>query len=55
MKEKLNKKIIHALLFILGIIIISLTFNIFCVPNNYVTGGISGVAIIFKHIFKICL
>ena len=53
MKEKLNKKIIHALLFILGIIIISLTFNIFCVPNNYVTGGISGVAIIFKHIFKI--
>lgn len=40
MENKRTKKIINFILFIFGIIIISLTFNIFCVPNNYVTGDI---------------
>lgn len=53
MKKKTTKKIMHIFLFILGIILISLTFNIFCVPNNYVIGGLSGVTIIFKHLFDI--
>lgn len=53
MENNRKKKIINFILFIFGIIIISLTFNIFCVPNNYVTGGLSGVSIVFKYLFDI--
>ncbi len=53
MEKKLTKKIMKLFLFTLGIILISLTFNIFCVPNNYVIGGLSGITIIFKYLFNI--
>lgn len=53
MENKRTKKIINFILFIFGIIIISLTFNIFCVPNNYVTGGLSGISVLFKYLFDI--
>lgn len=53
MEKKLTKKIMKLFLFTLGIILISLTFNIFCVPNNYVIGGLSGITIIFKYLFDI--
>ncbi len=51
--EKRKKELINFLLFLLGIIIISITFNVFCVPNNYVIGGVSGISIIFNYLFKI--
>lgn len=41
------------LLLILGCLLIALTFNIFCVPNKIVPGGLSGVGIIFDHLFEI--
>mgnify|MGYP003231908838 CR=1 FL=1 len=45
---KLNKKtLINGMLLILGCLLIALTFNIFCVPNKIVPGGLSGVGIIF--------
>ena len=53
MENKRTKKIINFILFIFGIIIISLTFNIFCVPNNYVTGGLSGISVLFKYLFDL--
>ena len=51
---KLNKKtLINGMLLILGCLLIALTFNIFCVPNKIVPGGLSGVGIIFDHLFEI--
>jgi UPF0750 membrane protein yvjA len=51
---KQNKKtLINGMLLILGCLLISLTFNIFCVPNKIVPGGLSGVGIIFDHLFEI--
>lgn len=51
---KIKKKlIINGMLLILGCLLISLTFNIFCVPNKIVPGGLSGVGIIFDHLFGI--
>lgn len=51
---KQNKKtLINGLLLILGCLLIALTFNIFCVPNKIVPGGLSGVGIIFDHLFEI--
>ncbi len=41
------------MLLILGCLLIALTFNIFCVPNKIVPGGLSGVGIIFDHLFEI--
>ena len=50
--NNINKKlIINGILLILGCILITLTFNIFCVPNKIVPGGLSGVGIIFDHLF----
>ena len=51
---KQNKKtLINGMLLILGCLLIALTFNIFCVPNKIVPGGLSGVCIIFDHLFEI--
>ena len=51
---KLNKKtLINGMLLILGCLLIALTFSIFCVPNKIVPGGLSGVGIIFDHLFEI--
>lgn len=51
---KLNKKtLINGMLLILGCLLIALTFNIICVPNKIVPGGLSGVGIIFDHLFEI--
>ena len=48
-----KKLLINGILLILGCILISLTFNIFCVPNKIVPGGLSGVGLIFDHLFGI--
>ena len=51
---KQNKKtLINGMLLILGCLLIALTFKIFCVPNKIVPGGLSGVGIIFDHLFEI--
>jgi uncharacterized membrane-anchored protein YitT (DUF2179 family) len=51
--QKTKKETINIIIFILGIFLIALTFNIFCVSNNYITGGLSGVSIVFKYLLNI--
>ena len=50
---KKKKIIINFILLVLGCFLIALTFNVFCVPNSYVTGGVSGIAVIFNYL--LCL
>ncbi len=38
---------------ILGIALLSLNYNLFLLPNNFVIGGTSGLAIIFKKLFNL--
>ena len=38
---------------ILGILISSISFNLFCSPNDLVAGGVSGLSIIIDSVFKI--
>lgn len=38
---------------IIGITLLALSYNIFVLPNNFVYGGVSGLAIIAKRIFSI--
>lgn len=49
---KLQKEIMNFIWLIIGCLLIAVTFNLFCVPNNYVVGGVSGIAIIFNHLFN---
>lgn len=37
--------------FILGLIILSISFNLFLLPNDFVIGGVSGMSIIFYRLF----
>lgn len=50
--NKNKKQIMSILMFILGILITSITFNSLCVPKNIVIGGVSGIAVIFNYLFK---
>lgn len=50
----MNKKTINNILMMfLGLFLVSLSFNLFLLPNNIVSGGISGVSIIVQNIFNI--
>lgn len=46
---KLKQSIIDVLLIIIGSVFIALSFNVFVIPNNLVSGGIGGLAIITNH------
>ncbi|UKI57408.1 MAG: YitT family protein [Clostridium sp.] len=41
-----------AILFVVGTLTSALSFNLFCVPNNFVSGGLGGVGIILNHFFS---
>lgn len=51
-KEENTKKeiVIKVLLYILGLFIATFIYNIIFVPNNIVTGGVSGLAVVIKAI-----
>lgn len=53
LKDKLIRK--HAarnsILFVVGTLISALAFNLFLVPNSFVTGGLNGLAIIIRNFF----
>ena len=57
--EKLNIELIQkeaikrSALFVVGCLISALAYNLFSVPNNFVTGGLGGVAIILNKIISI--
>lgn len=44
----LKKALLDYLMISLGVFIVALSINLFMVPNNFVVGGISGLAIIFN-------
>ena len=48
-KEALKK----SLMFVIGCLISALAYNLFSVPNNFVTGGLGGLAIILNKIISI--
>lgn len=53
MIKKNKKELLNFLIFLIGILIISITFNVFVVPNNYMIGGLSGVSVLFNYLFNI--
>ena len=46
-------KIINVLELLLGLTLFSVAFNFFLLPNDLVFGGVSGLSIIFNHLFGI--
>lgn len=53
-QEKVLKKniIFRYIVLILSITLLAFSYNLFVLPNNFVTGGTSGLAIIFKNLFN---
>ena len=53
-KEKVMRKNFFSryIVFIFGVFLLATNYNLFLVPNNFVTGGTSGLAIIFKTLFS---
>lgn len=51
--EKVFEKNFYIRTFILifGVFLLALNYNLFLLPNNFVTGGTSGIAIILKELF----
>ena len=47
-KEKLISRFI---IFLIGVFILALNYNMFILPNNFVLGGASGIAVILKSVF----
>lgn len=48
-----KKEIKNIALLLLGSLLIAVTFNVLCVPKNYVTGGLSSIGIIFNYLFNV--
>ena len=48
----IDKIIKNTILFFIGVLLLALTYNLFVVPNNFVTGGVGGLSIIYKNIFN---
>lgn len=57
--EEINSRIFNkqigskTFLFVLGALISALSFNLFYVPHNFVSGGLGGLAVILNNIFSI--
>ena len=47
-KEKIISRFI---IFLIGVFILALNYNMFVLPNNFVLGGASGIAVILKELF----
>lgn len=48
----LLKQIKRYLTLIFGLLLLSATYNLFIIPNNIVTGGVSGIAVILKDLIE---
>ena len=53
MEKRIKKEILNFFALIFGTLLVAIAFNAFTVPNNYVTGGLSGTRIVFNELFKI--
>ena len=63
-KKKINSKevvmrvvnktlFVKTMMFVFGALLSALSFNLFCVQNNFVLGGLGGIAIILNKLFEI--
>ena len=52
-KIKKKKLISRYITLVFALLILSLVFNIFLVSTNIVSGGLNGIAIIFKNLYKV--
>lgn len=46
------KEIKRYVTLIIGLIVLSATYNLFILPNNIVTGGVSGLAVVLKNLIN---
>ncbi len=53
MSGKKRRRFIRAVLFLIGVFLVAVNYNMFLVPNNLVIGGVSGLAIILKKLIYI--
>ncbi len=53
MTKKILAEGIKYLIFLFGVFLLALTYNLFIVPNELVTGGTSGIAIILKKLIDL--
>ncbi len=54
MIKVVNKSVVKkTVLFVFGALISALSFNLFCVQNNFVLGGLGGIAVILNKMFSI--
>ena len=57
--ERVNEKLIskniakQSLIFVFGALISALSFNLFCLPNNFVSGSLGGIAVILNKLFSL--
>lgn len=51
-KEKI-KIIVKGLTFVIGVFLLALCYNLLLLPNNFITGGMNGLAIIFNKVFSL--
>lgn len=49
---KKNKTISRSIMFLIGLFLISINYNLLTLPNNFVTGGASGVSVILNKLFN---
>lgn len=52
-KVEQKNKTIRKIIYLISVILVALSYNIFFVPNNLVMGGMSGLAIVIKKAFGI--
>ena len=51
MEEMSNRKIIiQGLMFVLGVFLLALNYNLFLLPNNFAFAGMSGIAILVHEV-----
>lgn len=50
-KVEEKNKVIRRIIYLVSVILVALSYNIFFVPNNLVMGGMSGLAIVVKKAF----
>lgn len=52
-KKKIVNNIVNYIMLFVGVTISSIAFNIFFVPNNFISSGLGGVALILSHFSSI--
>lgn len=52
-KKKIINNIKRYMQMVIGVTLLALAYNIFILPNNFVYGGVSGLAIVIKRLFSI--